>query len=295
MPVNEGTDRQMLRGSTKQAEEATVKLDLIPEGSIGGEILHRELQGVTLNGINWRFGESAVWAMDCDFPNTGDYKQVYNTKGEQCDPICRGEPSCTNFAWSQGTCYLKTGGANYADAKKLTSGSGVVCGVRNIDWQESFTASWAYDCDFPNRGDYKQVYNTKGEQCDPLCAGESSCTNFSWSKGTCYLKNDKASAFDARKLPGSGVVCGVKKPTGWQTSPFSKTIFQYNCDFPNMGDYKQVSNQVVFACGNFCNQDSKCTHYTWSKGTCYLKTGGAKTTDARTGAAYTGSFCAIKN
>jgi hypothetical protein len=294
MLVRERADHRMLRRSVEQVEETTRKLDLISEGNPAG-FSHRELQ-VTINGIEWRFGANAIWSSDCDFPNMGDYKQVYNTKGEQCDPLCRDESSCTHFAWSQGTCYLKNGGATYADAKKLTSGSGVVCGVRNIVWQESFTCSWAFDCDFPNRGDYKQVYNTKGEQCDPLCAGESSCTHFAWSKGTCYLKNGGASMFDAKKLTsGSGVVCGVRKPAGWQTSPFSKTIFQYNCDFPNMGDYKQVSNQPVLGCGPFCAKDSKCTHYTWSKGTCYLKTGGATTSDARTGTSYVGSFCAIKN
>ena len=296
VPVHEGASRHMLRRSTKQVDEATVKVDLIPEGSAAGGVPHRELQGVTLNGINWRFGESAVWAMDCDFKDKGDYKQVYNTQGSQCDPICRADPSCTNFAWSQGTCYLKKGGFIYSDATRLSPGSGVVCGVRNIDWQQSFTASWAQDCDFTNMGDYKQVYKTQGEQCDPLCVSDSSCTSFAWSRadGTCYLKNGKVSTFDARKLPGSGVTCGVKKPTGWQSNPFSKTITQWNCDFPNMGDYKQVYNQPTLACGSFCNADSKCTHYTWSYGTCYLKTGGAKTSDARTGTSYYGAFCAIK-
>lgn len=289
----EGSRHGMLRKVTKQVDDLTVKLDT----STAGEKPHRELQ-LTVKGITWRFGESALWAFDCDFPNMGDYKQVYNTKGEECDPICRGDPLCTNFAWSQGTCYLKKGGAIYSDAKQLNAGSGVVCGVKNIEWQESLTASWAFDCDFPFVGDYKQVYNTKGEECDPLCAGESACTGFAWNKGTCFLKDKSPvaafgnlSVLDARKLVGSGIVCGSKKPKGWLQ--FGKNIFQYNCDFPNRGDYKQIYNQLAFACGSFCNADTKCTHYAWNKGTCFLKTGGASKTDAVM-VTSPGLLCAIK-
>ena len=52
VPVHEGASRHMLRRSTKQVDEATVKVDLIPEGSAAGGVPHRELQGVTINGIN---------------------------------------------------------------------------------------------------------------------------------------------------------------------------------------------------------------------------------------------------
>lgn len=292
MPVNEGTDRHMLRRSTKQVEESTVKLDLVLERSAAVGAHHRELP-VVVNGITWQFGASALYALDCDFPNKGDYKQVPNTKGEQCDPLCYADPLCTNFVWSKGTCYLKQGGLLYSEATKLPSGSGAVCGVRNLVWQESYTATYALDCDFPFVGDIKQVVS-QASQCDSLCVSESQCNSFAWRNGVCFLKKlAQASTFEARRIPGQNVVCGVKKQPGWQGNPFSKTITQWNCDFP-FGDYKQVPNQQTLACGSYCNAETQCTHYTWRNGTCYLKKGGAKQSDARTGTAYSGAFCAIK-
>jgi hypothetical protein len=42
-----------------------------------------------LNLQAWKHGASAIWNWDCDFPHMGDYKQVNNVRGEQCDPLCR--------------------------------------------------------------------------------------------------------------------------------------------------------------------------------------------------------------
>jgi hypothetical protein len=70
---------------------------------------------------------------------------------------------------------------------------------------------WAWECDFPWMGDYKEVYNTRGVQCDPLCAADSECTHSTYNRGTCFLTRGGAFEHDATKFPGSGYVCGIKR------------------------------------------------------------------------------------
>ncbi len=57
----------------------------------------------------------------------GDYKQVYNAKGEQCDPLCAQDPRCTHFTYNKGTCFLKEGGAFEQDAKDLGPWNRINC------------------------------------------------------------------------------------------------------------------------------------------------------------------------
>ena len=166
----------------------------------------------TFNGqmTNWKEGQGSIFSEDCDFPNQGDYKRIRNIRSDQCDGACNADSSCSHFTWYASTCYLKKGGAKISNAR--LSYDGTFCGIKSvINWKHGAAALWNSDCDFPYMGDYKQVYNQKGEQCDPLCASDSRCTHFAWNRGTCFLKERGAFKEDAKKLPGSGIICGIKK------------------------------------------------------------------------------------
>ena len=102
----------------------------------------------------WKHGASAIWNWDCDFPHMGEYKQVNNVRGEQCDPLCRDDARCTHFTYNKGTCFLKERGAFRQDAKDLGQ-TGAVCGIKKLGVPSYSHTAWMSK--LPDRSELKDL------------------------------------------------------------------------------------------------------------------------------------------
>ena len=76
--------------------------------------------------------------------------------------------------------------------------------AENIIWE---TEGWASGCKFINR-DMSSV-QVPANKCGPRCVETSGCTHFTWSSGTCYLKNGDVCRNDAVSTDDPTGVCGI--------------------------------------------------------------------------------------
>jgi hypothetical protein len=208
--VYEGADRRMLRRSTNNDEALNVKFDLIPE------MAHRVLSDqnpITKTKQPICCSASMTTAPTGSHTATPVAYTMSEIKGSSTTSAPMGSPTATSSAYT--TSAIK---GNSTSGESSTTGYYT---VRTLDsnptvklqaWKNGNAAIWNRDCDFPNMGDYRQEYNTKGEQCDPLCGQDPQCTHFTYNKGTCFLKEGGAFKQDAKDLvPSTGIVCGIKK------------------------------------------------------------------------------------
>ena len=55
----------------------------------------------------------------------------------------------------------------------------------------------------------------------------------------------------------------------WQSGA-KNVMWARGCDFW-VSDFSSVANSPPEKCGDHCADDPQCTHFTWWRGTCYLK------------------------
>ena len=106
----------------------------------------------------------------------GDYKQVGNVRGDQCDPHCVADSQCTHFSFTpNGICYLKRGGAFKSDATVLSKGSGVICGIKITPYTQNHNkARWMSDLP-----DASYLHDLLIPGAHNAIAGPQSATDFS--------------------------------------------------------------------------------------------------------------------
>ncbi|CAH0474983.1 unnamed protein product [Peronospora belbahrii] len=66
-------------------------------------------------------------------------------------------------------------------------------------------------------------------------------------------------------------VCIMPTTAGFQLSSSGSMIWENNCSFSG-NDYRSLM-AIRNVCGNVCDSDSQCTHWTWNLDICLLKTG----------------------
>ena len=106
----------------------------------------------------------------------GDYKQVGNVRGDQCDPHCVADSQCTHFSFTpNGICYLKRGGAFKSNATVLSKGSGVICGIKITPYTQNHNkARWMSDLP-----DASYLHDLLIPGAHNAIAGPQSATDFS--------------------------------------------------------------------------------------------------------------------
>jgi predicted Ser/Thr protein kinase len=232
--------------------------------------------------VEWSVGETSEFAFGCDF--AGNDLMNVPSSGESCGQICMDTPGCTHFAWTshnQGTCWLKKGDAQKADAMISTDKS-MLCGIPlsgQIRWEIGETSTFSMGCDFV--GNDLQNVPSSGEECGAKCLDTDGCTHFTWSNfndGTCWMKQGGAQKSDAIRSDNSKL-CGIAGSLTWHMGETSE--YAVGCDFhgKDLADHPSKSED----CGGLCLRQDGCTHFTWTThngGTCWMKQGGAHKTDA---------------
>lgn len=79
-----------------------------------------------------------------------------------------------------------------------------------LNWQSGTNGQvqWAYNCDF--WGSDIQTVGTSGSDCGQQCINNNNCNYFSWSWGTCYLKQGS----NVKAIPNSNSICGYVPSRG---------------------------------------------------------------------------------
>jgi hypothetical protein len=227
---------------------------LMTEGSIKGDG-RRKLQALT-----WFKGNAASWAWDCDFRYMGDYKQVGNVRGDQCDPLCAADSQCTHFSFTpNGICYLKRGGAFKSDANVLSKGSGVICGIKITPYTKNYNkARWMSDLP-----DASYLHDLLLPGAHNAIAGPQSATGYSQcqDQNIMGLLNRGLRYFDFRlaecrpkhynSFAGADSLCfwhGEADGTGWDALLPWKYV----------GDYLDLNlDQVAWELYNFLRQNPR--------------------------------------
>ncbi|RHY25152.1 hypothetical protein DYB32_008494 [Aphanomyces invadans] len=207
---------------------------------------------------------------DIDYPG-GDLVGVAAAAADDCCGICKATAGCKLYSYAYGTCYLKhTQGSR---TTKAGVRSGVV--VPAVD-PPTTTAPPTGQCSSSIANvdyygmDIATVPGSSVAQCCDACTATSSCHAYVFYQGNCYLKSGKGRS---SVLPGAAASA---------LSSFFPTCaaIEDNVDYPG-GDLTAVAKTTAEECCDECRSTAGCALFTWSWGTCYLKsTKGARRVSA---------------
>lgn len=147
-----------------------------------------------------------------------------------------------------------------------------------IDWNRRILTN---GCDFPGN-DLTNISSADPKVCSYNCYDITECTHFTWTNfngGTCWLKKGRVTKSDASLKDDEGAVCGVERDTHgieWNENRWARWCDFYGNDLANATTESEN-------CYNRCLKVKDCTHFTWTNyngGTCWMKKGSIKRTDA---------------
>ncbi|KAF0692596.1 Aste57867_16337 [Aphanomyces stellatus] len=189
----------------------------------------------------------------------GDIAQQPANAAEDCCALCKATAKCQIFAYAWGTCYLKDATA------KRTAKSGVrAAALKAI--ATSAPPPPPGQCSAPTNdidyigNDISSASGSSAAACCDQCQNTDGCNVYVWYQGTCYLKSAKGSP-----APLAGAVAS-------SLATFAPTCnkIEENVDYSG-GDLSAVSKATAEECCDACRATTGCTLFTWSWGTCYLK------------------------
>ncbi len=111
------------------------------------------------------------------------------------------------------------------------------------------------------------------ENCKYICANDNRCTHFTWAEGVCYLKqHSNCNAITLTSIKNS--VCGyivqkIVKVFNWKDGSKKRVKWSSDCDYCGM-DIQYIPSSKE-ECVDHCANNSRCTHFTWANGFCWLK------------------------
>lgn len=121
------------------------------------------------------------------------------------------------------------------------------------------------------------IYAGTAEECEPSCRFTSGCISFTFLAGRCYLKNSDAGAtthggaMSAKCWPGIGTDMGAALIEMWQ-EPSRACVYVQNVDLHGSDlPSKPVAAKVAEECEPVCRSTARCTHFTFTRGMCFLK------------------------
>ena len=139
------------------------------------------------------------------------------------------------------------------------------------------------------------LVQVRSDRCGSHCSETPKCTHFTWmpesqqqqqkqqqqqqehgnNTGNCQLKTGGVNPEDAYVTSDPTMVCGYlsRGAIDWR-----KENYATSCRFTGNDVIKVPSD--VSKCGPKCEESIKCNHFTWENGTCFLKAGKIKRTDA---------------
>ena len=207
------------------------------------------------------------WTISCSFPNDkikSDFGKIISTQTE-CDQLCSSNPTCSHYLWSKqsnGTCNLRRGRVHKSEVKRNIENT-AICGVKDIEWNGKDSAN---HCEFVD--DVFAAFNSTIDECHSICRAFDNCSHFNWKQNSCQVMSGKVSKDEAFVLSddGSVAVCGIVKDGAvvWNEDDFANF-----CDFKG-NSFESVKSEAS-QCRTLCLDKKSCNHFSWSKGTCSLK------------------------
>ena len=113
------------------------------------------------------------------------------------------------------------------------------------------------------------------QRCIDGCTLQSHCTHYVWKKqngGTCIYMEGNAHMSQTIHAPDPSTVCGVAK-INWE-----KERWAFGCDF--IGRTFEEVRIPGEKCGDACFDNTNCTHFTYTEGKCFMKSGRGRPEDA---------------
>ncbi|KAJ3140057.1 hypothetical protein HK100_010800 [Physocladia obscura] len=137
----------------------------------------------------------------------------------------------------------------------------------------------ATSCDWTG-GDIGNSTESSITSCETACVSLPDCAYFTFSNKVCYFKTTQVNAAPISNSVKTAI-CGYT--TGKTTAPAAAVVtftasnngtmmIAKGCDYWLIGDIGTVSSEGGDSCATACFFDSKCTHFTFLSGVCYLKT-----------------------
>ncbi|KAL3660557.1 hypothetical protein V7S43_014312 [Phytophthora oleae] len=176
------------------------------------------------------------------------------SRASDCCTLCTNRAGCRAFTFTGGTCWLKSSKGQMVVSTGATSGT---------PYLEAATCGLETGLDYVGNDIGSAPSSTAGGCCS-ICQNFGGCRAFSWSGGTCWLKNRK----DAT-IRRDGVISGQSTAN----PPAPSCAMEQNVDYSG-ASVGTARSADAYGCCSICTRTPNCRAFSWNNyvgGTCWMK------------------------
>ncbi|KAG1692150.1 hypothetical protein DVH05_025770 [Phytophthora capsici] len=187
-----------------------------------------------------------------------DIANIEASEAGDCCSICEAIPGCRAFTFTNhrgGTCWLKSTKGNMVVKPNVVS---------SLSYVEEPTCGIEQGVDYVGN-DIGTARATSANECCALCEAFGGCRAFSWSNfkgGTCFFKNRKDHVSLEDGISSGQVFANPVAPS---------CALELNTEYTG-GNIGNSSSLNPYGCCSICMKTPGCGAFSWTEGTCYLKT-----------------------
>ncbi|XP_030002852.1 coagulation factor XI-like [Sphaeramia orbicularis] len=200
-----------------------------------------------------------------------DYQFLFTADYEECQRACTHDPACQFFTFANGDfsdtkirhkCHLKFSWT-VPHTPTVVERAGVVSGFSHkirtsLNDGPVCQAKFFPNTDIP-ASDLVRMPSPSAEHCHTLCSAHPSCTYFSFSRNTCYLKKNVDQMVTVAK---DGVTSGIPSRFCLADNGWVKVAHE-GLDFAG-SDIRYVLLDDADSCQRTCTEDPNCQFYTYA-------------------------------